>query len=173
MKKTILLMAAIFVMAVPAAGRAALTSGMVSQDLASLTAAGATPQTLYNRGFILSYQYGPTKETAEALYKGYAQSGGGTPEQQKALEDGARYWEQEYKYWGRPKPRTKDAPRNLAFYMRYQQDRQSTLRMFPPGDQRYRAKDPYRWRYGRQWATSLKMFQPQAGGPAQSFQNIR
>lgn len=114
-----------------------ISSDQISSALSQSAANGASPQSLWNMGYMFFNQYPPTRELAQQIYLGYQGARGQTPEQSKALQQGAGFWRQKYEYWGRNVPAGSKSP-------------QDPKQMPYPSDP---------------WESTMKLRAPQSGGP--------
>lgn len=116
--------------------QAKMTAKTFSNRLTQSARKGASPQTLWNMGFVFYYQYGPIKETARLIAEGYRQAKASKIEQETALRQGAKYWRLKYEYWGKPLPGDKNNLRKEPYYIIKKTDWESTLKMTRPEGKR-------------------------------------
>jgi hypothetical protein len=114
-----------------------ISSDQIASALSQSAANGASPQSLWNMGYMFYNQYPPTRDLAYQISLGYQSAQGQTPEQNKALQQAARFWQQKYEYWGRNVPAGSQSP-----------------------------KDPKQAPYYRDpWESNMKLRAPEGGGP--------
>ena len=119
-------------------GRAqGISSDQIAAALSQSAANGASPQSLWNMGYMYFNQYPPTRELALQISQAYSSARGQTPEQDRALQQAANFWRNKYEYWGRCAPAGSESP-------------QAPKKMHYPDDP---------------WESTLKMRAPESGGP--------
>jgi hypothetical protein len=99
----------------------------------------ANAQTIWNVGFHLFNEYGPTPQNAEALSEAYSQVRSNNRQNELVFKKAAHYWRLKVLHWNRPIPRDVNNRVRLDESWRYPTDWNNTLRMFPSGDQRFRS----------------------------------
>jgi hypothetical protein len=114
-----------------------ISSDQISAALNQSASNGASPQSLWNMGYMFFNQYPPTRDLAQQIYLGYQGAQGRTPEQNKALQQAAGFWQKKYEYWGRNAPAGSQSPKDPK-------------------------QMPY---YSDPWESTMKLRAPQSGGP--------
>lgn len=143
----------------PVSGK--MNARTIAEAIERKVQAGADGQTLWNMGYMYYHQYGPTVETAGILSEAYRQVTSEDKVQEKALRSAARHWLDNYKYWGRNKPGDLNDQPEDDYIWRFVGKWESNLKIYPPGDRRYRPKSSfYRRRNNAGWDTTMKMHAP-------------
>jgi hypothetical protein len=138
-----------------------LEPGLVIDHLDRLIERGADEQTLFNYGYQLWCEHGPLKENAAALAEGYRDAARARRDV-AALARGAYHWQLKHQYWGRPIPRTINTdPDERDLYWWLLTGRWETnLKLYRPGDQRFRPKRPFNPRGGDHGRGGLRLTPP-------------
>lgn len=114
-----------------------ISPDQIASALSQSAANGASPQSLWNMGYMYFNQYPPTRDLAMQIYQGYTSAKGQTPEQSKALQQAAEFWRKKYQYWGRCQPAGTQSP-------------SEPQKMHYPDDP---------------WKSTMKLKAPESGGP--------
>ena len=114
-----------------------ISSDQIASALSQSAANGASPQSLWNMGYMFFNQSPPTRDLAMQIAQGYTSAKGQTPEQTKALQQAANFWRKKYEYWGRCAPVGTESPHEPQ-------------KMHYPDDP---------------WESTLKLRSPKGGGP--------
>ncbi|MEW6264128.1 MAG: hypothetical protein AB1641_13735 [Thermodesulfobacteriota bacterium] len=124
----------IMVLAGPAEStvRAEFNSGRASELINRLAQDGATPQTLWNLGFVLYYENRPSRELALSIAQCYDGVTGLNEAQNKSIKMAVRYWRGRYEHWDRARPVAwMDIERDY-YYRRVRGEWESSLSMPRP-----------------------------------------
>ena len=142
------------------------TPARVAGTLQKLQRDKATPQTLWNMGFILFYRYGADRDLAKVIADGYQAAAGEGENQNELFKRAALFWNREYEYWNKKRPGDRYARAKDEYYWLPRRDWESNLKKFRTGQSIERSKYARTWKYhsqyerhwSRGWDSTLKMY---------------